>query len=53
MAVAGVEHGDAAGEVDIFAAVSIPEVRIFGAVGTPRGTAWMRRASKSWFLVMV
>ena len=36
MAVAGVEHGDAAGEVDVAVAVDVPELGTFGALGKDR-----------------
>jgi hypothetical protein len=33
MAVAGVEHRDAGGEVDVFAAFDVPQRRVLGALG--------------------
>ena len=36
MAVAGVEHGDAAGEVDVAVAILVPQFRALGPVGKDR-----------------
>ena len=36
MAVAGVENGDAAGEIDIAPVLHVPEFRAFGALGEHR-----------------
>ena len=36
MAMAGVQHGDAAGEVDVAVAVGIPQQRILGALDEDR-----------------
>ena len=37
MAVAGVEHGDAAGKIDIAAALDVPQLGVFGAGGEDLG----------------
>ncbi len=37
VAVAGVEHGDAAGEVDVAAALDVPDLGVLGALGIDRG----------------
>ena len=37
MAVAGVEHGDAAGEIDVALALDVPELGVLGALGEDPG----------------